>query len=140
MAAIKSCTGIEQSRKLAEFLPHESADIRIGNYVGKSGKVDGTNVHYYTKDESFGAPEIIPAWSFAALLNVMPQINEWTTPYGHKNDKLLQFDPKICKIWEHSIVPSYKVTYGNGLSTDIYDNPVDACVAMIEKLHKRKLL
>jgi len=140
MATIKAYTDLEQSKKLAEFLPLESADMRIGNYVGKSGKVDGTNVHYYQKDESFGAPEIISAWSFAALFNVMPQINEWITPYGHKNDKLLQFDPKICKIWEHSIVPSYKVTYGNGLSTDIYGNPVDACVAMIEKLHERKIL
>jgi hypothetical protein len=72
MPTIKSCTDIEQSRKLAEFLPYESADMRIGNYVGKSGKVDGTNVHYYQKDESFGAPEIIPCWSLAALMDLLP--------------------------------------------------------------------
>ena len=73
MATIKSYTDIEQSRKLAEILPLESADMRIGNYVGESGKVDGTNIHYYPKGESFGAPEIIYAWSLAALLNVIPK-------------------------------------------------------------------
>ncbi len=72
MATIKTYTDIEQSKKLAEILPLESADMRIGNYVGKSGKVDGTNIHYYTKGETFGAPQIIEAWSLAALLDVLP--------------------------------------------------------------------
>lgn len=70
----------------------------------------------------------------------MPQINDWVIPHGHKNDKLSQFEPKICKIWEHSIISSYKVTYGNGLSTDIYDNPVDAVFEMILKLHELGIL
>ena len=127
MAAIKSNTDISQSRKLAEFLPLESADM------------------YYEDDISveFGHgwhAQHIPCWSFAALFNVMPQINDWITPYGHKDDKLFQFEPKICKIWDHSIIPSYKVTYGNGLSTDIYDNPVDASFEMILKLHELELL
>lgn len=65
MATIKSFSDLQQSKKLAEFLPLESADMRIGNYVGESGKVDGTNVHYYPKGESFGAPEIINARSLA---------------------------------------------------------------------------
>ena len=124
---MKSYTDLEQSRKLAEFLLHESADM------------------YYEDDISveFGHgwhAQHIPCWSFAALFNVMPQINDWITPHGHKNDKLSQFEPKLCKIWEHSIIPSYKVTYGNELSTDIYDNPVDAAFEMILKLHELKLL
>ena len=87
-----------------------------------------------------GDANVIPCWSFAALFGVMPQINEWNIPHGHKNDKLSQFEPKICKIWEHSIIPSYKVTYDNGLSTDIYDNPVDAAFEMVLKLHELGLL
>ena len=55
---MKSFTDLEQSKKLAKILPTESADMYIGNYVGKSGKVDGTNVHYYPKGESFGGPEL----------------------------------------------------------------------------------
>jgi hypothetical protein len=124
---MKSYTDLEQSRKLAGFLPHGSADM------------------YYEDDISveFGHgwhAQHIPCWSFAALFNVMPQINDWIIPYGHKDDKLSQFEPKICKIWDHSIIPSYKVTYSNGLSTDIYDNPVDAAFEMILKLHELGLL
>lgn len=67
------CTSIEQSKRLIELgINANTADMYIGNYVGESGKVDGTNVHYYLKGESFGAPEIIPSWSLNALLELMP--------------------------------------------------------------------
>ena len=133
---MKSYTDLEQSKKLAEILPIESADMFYFDDNGGDPKFKVRNgITYYYDSE-----DCLPCWSLAALLNIMPQINEWITPYGHKNDKLSQFEPKICKLWEHSIIPSYKVTYGNGLFTDIYDNPVDACVAMIEKLHKLDLL
>ena len=69
----KICTSIEQSKKLIELgIDASTADMYIGYYVGKSGKVDGTNIHYYLKGESFGAPEIIPAWSLIALLGLVP--------------------------------------------------------------------
>lgn len=42
--------------------------------------------------------EDIPCWSLVALFNVMPQINDWIISHGHKNVKLSQFEPKICKI------------------------------------------
>lgn len=133
MAVIKSYTDIEQSLKLAEILPLESADM----YRVFENNAE-TRVYYGKIPTAYFVCK--PCWSLAALIGVMPQINEWITPHGHKNDKLSQFEPKICKMWEHSIIPSYKITYGNGLSTDIYDNPVDACVAMIEKLHELKML
>ena len=82
----KICTDIEQSKKLIELgIPKNTADMRIGNYVGKSGKVDGTNVHYYTKEESFGAPEIIPAWSLSALLELILKANGKKTFYSDEN-------------------------------------------------------
>ena len=95
----KICTTIEQSKKLIELgIPKNTADMRIGNYVGKSGKVDGTNVHYYTKEESFGAPEIIPAWSLSALVDLMPKNVEierthigWRCDYYSNNDSLLKY-------------------------------------------------
>ena len=139
MAKIKGYTDLVQSTKLAEILPLESADY---HYIAQ-----GEKSHFYpyalsreaTKDYDEDI-QYVPCWSLTALFNVMPQIDEWNTPYGYKDDKLFQFEPKICKVWEHSIIPSYKVTYGNEISTDIYDNPVDACVAMIEKLHELKML
>lgn len=127
MATIKSYTDLEQSKKLAEFLPLESADMRIGNYVGKSSKVDGTNVHYYPKGESFGAPEIIKAWSLAALLKCLSEIKPQVyTPILFPNEGkwILQF-----------------AEYGHGNVCEVSsDNPVDACVNMIIKLSKLKML
>ena len=117
---MKSYTDLEQSKKLAEILPFESADMRIGNYVGKSGKVDGTNVHYYPKGESFGAPEIIDAWSLAALLSVLPEIQ------GGK--------PII-------VLDDNYITYPH--MSDLHtkaDNPIDACYEMILKLNELNLL
>ena len=119
MAIIKSFTDIEQSKKLAEILPLESADMRIGNYVGESGKVDGTNVHYYPKGESFGAPEIIYAWSLASLLSVLP---DYTLQTNTDGTVFVVCDSKKPMI------------------SDSFSNPVDACVTMIEKLHELNLL
>ena len=62
MATIKSYTTVEQSRKLAEILPLESADM------------------YYEDDISveFGHgwhAQHIPCWSLAALLKLIPNFN-----------------------------------------------------------------
>ena len=121
MTQIKSCTDLEQSKKLAEILPHESADMRIGIYVGESGYVDGTSIRYYQKSDSFGAPEIIDAWSLAALLSVIfyPSLHKtfsgWRCEYYNK-------EGTSCILGEPS------------------DNPVDACYILILKLHELNLL
>jgi len=121
---VKSCTDLGQSKRLIEILPIESADMRIGNYVGKSGEVDGTNIHYYFKGESFGAPQIIEAWSLAALLNIIPggQVNrmtnsdKWEASSWNDSD----FEP-ICEV-------------------EGYDNAIDACYELILKLHEENLV
>lgn len=128
MGIVKAYTSLEQSKILAEFLPFESADMCIGNYVGKSGKVDGTNVHYYPKGESFGAPEIIYGWSLAALLNVLPDTIT-------SNDGIA-FGLNVKKnIIEYSN-PSLYLIYKSVKA----DNLIDACVEMIERLHELNLL
>ena len=104
----KICTSIKQSKKLIELgIPKNTADMRIGNYVGKSGKVDGTNVHYYTKEESFGATEIIPAWSLNALLELIPN---WTMD---KTDKV----NLTCNPYYHC--------------ESCYEDPIDAAFEMV---------
>lgn len=125
MATIKSFTSLEQSKKLADILPLESADMRIGNYVGKSGKVDGTNIHYFPKGESFGAPEIIDAWSLAALLSVLP----FPVLYMEMLGGMILWSCE-CHFMETDEV----------VKMEHYDNPVDACVTMIEKLKELNLL
>ena len=133
MATIKSYTTIEQSRKLAEILPLERADMRIGNYVGKSGKVDGTNVHYYTKGESFGAPEIIEAWSLAALLEQLPY--ELCDDDGNSSYLQINKEGDVYQL-------EYTDPYGDfeSIETDRYEHFVDACYEMIIRLHELNLL
>ena len=144
MATIKSFTDLTQSKKLAEILPIESADMWWSRCTITDFGDDALKVSYAVEpcniSQFRNTKEDIPCWSLVALFNVMPHINDWIIPHGHKNDKFPQFEPKISKIWEHSIIPSYKVTYGNGLSTDIYDNPVDAAFEMILKLHELGIL
>ena len=133
MATIKSFTSLQQSRKLAEILSLESADMRIGNYVGKSGKVDGTNVHYYPKGESFGAPEIIDAWSLASLLEQIPY-------------EMCDDDGNSLYLEIHKEDNVYQLVYidPNGITDNIYtdmcEHFVDACVDMVEKLKELNLL
>lgn len=62
MATIKSHTDIEQSKKLAEILPIESADMYY--WCGEELRIGG----YRAMDIDYD----IPCWSLAALLNVLP--------------------------------------------------------------------
>lgn len=63
---MKSYTDLQQSKKLAEILPLESADmyywcgelIRIGSY------------------NAIGIDDDIPSWSLAALISVLPKIHK----------------------------------------------------------------
>lgn len=118
MATIKSYTDINQSKKLAEILPIESADM----YYISGDKYDvnfGSGVYEEIADwldDGTPRPADIPCWSLAALLNVLSE-------YTLKSNK---FYGKVA-LW------------CQGISVE-YDNPVDACVAMIEQLHKLNLL
>jgi len=127
MATIKSFTDLQQSKKLAEILPLKSAD----NYYSWHDE------RYYVVNKDCPYPyslkEKIPCWSLAALLEAIPQEifdgeyiiniteglnNKWILTYDHYENR------------NHSYY---------GLSTGA-DNLIDACVAMIEKLHELKML
>lgn len=105
MATIKSYTDLSQSKKLAEILPIESADMYYDYDVQKH--------EYYpmVMDDQFDGT-CVRAWSLAALLDILPK------------------GIKLCK----SDGGKYFI---EGV---LYDNPVDACVAMIENLHELKML
>ena len=114
MATIKSYSDLQQSKKLAEILPIESADM----YWWSSGK------KYYIEamdDGDFNEGEgHIRAWSLAALLSVLPEIQ------GGK--PIIALDDNY-------------ITYPH--MSDLHtkaDNPIDACYEMIIKLNEQKLL
>ena len=71
---MRAYTNVEQSKKLAEVLPIESADMKFP-YLG--GGQYGTTALFGEPIE-FSTGKDIPAWSLAALLGVIKPINENT--------------------------------------------------------------
>ena len=122
MATIKSFTDLEQSRKLAEILPLESADMHWSKDFDGSWFVD-LDAYSSIKLPKYSVNNVeeylLPCWSLAALLDVLPKI--------HGLKPIL--DLEECSI-QYSGIDLY-VTAGN---------LVDACYEMIIKLHRLKML
>lgn len=119
---MKSYTDIEQSKKLAEILPIESADM----FLALNGTLPVMSKYI---DEGFVTADdtATPCWSLAALLNILPEsIYDNTYEYSQ-----LEFS-KISVAY-HDINDRVKVG-------SIKDNLVDACYKMILKLHELNLL
>ena len=112
---MKSYTDIEQSHKLAEFLPLESADMCY--------PIDAFSVHYDKEPVCHytGIGLAHPCWSLAALLGVLPYPSLHKTFSGWRCDSYDK-EGKTCKLGENA------------------DNPIDACYEMIVKLHELKRL
>lgn len=71
---MKAYTDIEQSRKLAEILPLESADMHYATWTILDGEFivspnQGSTIE--SLQEEYGN-QIIPCWSLAALLQMLP--------------------------------------------------------------------
>ena len=67
---MKSYTDIEQSKKLAEILPIESADMHYERAYFEGKQSDW----FIALGRPIKSDDIIPCWSLAALLNVLPKI------------------------------------------------------------------
>ena len=125
---MKSYTDINQSKKLAEILPIESADL---SYLSK----DGRGIEFFEEpvvNDGTWEDDDIPCWSLAALLDIIPQEifdgeyvinitegidNRWVLTYDHYENR------------NHSYY---------GLSTGA-DNLVDACYEIVLKLKEKNL-
>ena len=112
---MKSYTDIEQSRKLAKILPIESADMFYD--LGES------NIPNFIVGSHSDYRCYIPCWSFAALLGVLPKPKVY-----YSTDKTKRW---YCECWNSD---------GDYITFTKADNPVDACVAMIENLNELNLL
>lgn len=73
MATIKSFTSLEQSKKLAEILPLESADAFyvMGDEPVDIAVIYGFVTHKHLK-EQVAYKRAVPCWSLSALLGLMP--------------------------------------------------------------------
>lgn len=118
---MKAYTDIEQSKKLAEILPIESADMYY--WCGDRISIGG----YKAMDKDLD----IPAWSLAALLEIIPKDIEGL------NRLRIDIDNVDFSIW-------YDDLKGYGVNDKLPDitskEPVDAFYEMILKLHESKLL
>ena len=114
---MKSFTDLNQSKKLAEILPPESADMEYMFLKKDGSKV--SNVPF-VKD-GFEEPEccysFVPCWSLAVLMDVLDRGALFKTPKG----------------WVCQTYVEYKA-----INSNYHSNPVDACVEMILELHKQK--
>lgn len=128
---MKAYTDLEQSKKLTEILPEESADHfhNIGHihtdgpryeFIEQKIKGDDTSAYW-------------PCWSLAALLNVLPiSIDE-----GKHRLALINSNPSgEIVLW----LCCYEDDKGDMLMECYANNQVDACYEMILNLKEMNLL
>lgn len=142
---MKSFTDIEQSKKLAEMLPLESADMHYEYVLPRSNKLKhipsiGNPVEaleWYNKGYThFGKEPLslkeycIPCWSLAALINALP------ISIKFKDD---EYYLRFMKEYVEYANDEISLT-GRCLHTTGNNNLVDACYEMIEKLHTENLI
>ena len=111
---MKSYTEVEKSKKLAEILPVESADMRYAPFG---------DIHPWFWDGHLLEKGAIPCWSLSALIELMGECRMERTPLDQSG------------AFTHSFVDDYF----NIRTYEEYDI-VDAAVEMILKLHEQKLI
>lgn len=130
---MKSYTDIEQSKRLAEILPLESADMeylsikQTGSFVGTVPFVkDDSEVENSAYSHTYNR---IACWSLAALLDVLSE-------KSHSIDEDGAVDLSSYKNieWNCGLINTADLEASTSL------NPVDACVEVIIKLHELNLL
>ncbi len=130
----KIATDISQSKKLAKILPLESADMMWNNssirgvdyvdafHLDTAPYKDIVDTSWVKSHKSINPMfEVVPAWSLSALLKV---IKEYT----------------LQTIADRSVFIVSEVGFFDSVQSELYDEPIDACVEMIEKLKERNLL
>jgi hypothetical protein len=142
---MKSYTDIEQSKKLAGFLPPillKSADmyysdVPVREWIDKTDTSKGTHVVF--KSEIFAIENLrnheigeddVPAWSLAALFSIVRQ-------ELFDGEYIINITEGANDKWIISYDPPYDISSYLSVSGD---NLIDCCVEMIIKLKERNLL
>lgn len=116
MGTIKSYTDIEQSKKLAEILPLESADMRYEYPSIEKDEIQEPMIGFHTSSFNWFKESdsfiYFPCWSLAALLDVLPDCIVMNKDF--QNGKY-----HFCSIFAETFVTA--------------DNPIDACYGFIVK-------
>lgn len=128
---MKSYTDIKQSKKLAEFLPIESADMHYRDWKRMTKDIRIAHV-------GSGGIGDLPCWSLAALLSILPivYINNKKEVCGPIHIDITDSETPFI-LWYVNLFHKGSIVE---LKTKEYDNLVDAYYEMILKLHEQKLL
>lgn len=125
----KAYTDLEQSKKLAEILSIESADMEY-MFLRKDNSM--VNIVPFIKDgteEPNGSYTFIHCWSLAALLNVILNLSGNKAVYSFKLVKHRNYWKCFYENFESIII-------GECFAYSL----VDACYKMILDLHEKNLL
>ena len=138
MTTIKSFTDLEQSKILEKILPPESADsviVTFGTREGTETVVMPSKTLDIIKDPFSDIRETVHCWSLAALYNVLPNNNRVETYLSRGGWQIEPIDylPNTwwCEYEDNESLTEFNVSA---------ENSVDACYAMILKLHGFGLL
>ena len=127
---MKAYTDLNQSEKLAEILPLESADMYyftiIRDYPYSQGKI---KTIAKIMDGSFSSDYDTPCWSLAALLDILNKSAYFANEAG-----IVELSSIKGTKWCVSILNCGKI------ENCYADEPIDACYEMILKLNKLKML
>jgi len=141
---MKSYSDLEQSKKLAEILPLESADMVLLHeepYETSDSKFDGLHqalcVPFSKYDKSWRQKykniSYFPCWSLAALLEQLPY--EVCDDDGHSSYLEINKEDDL-----YQLVYTDPYCDFESIETDRYEYFVDACYEMILKLHEINIL
>ena len=142
---MKSYTDLEQSKKLAKFLPLESADMCwCNNSIKGINYTNKFSANLYTVKEMkdvFDEAlvgwdkywELVPCWSLSALLEQLD--DEIADDNGNDYNLTIIKESLQYQLYYHD-------SWGQmeDIETDYYDDLVDACYEMILKLNELNLL
>ena len=136
MQTMKAYTDVPQSKRLAEILPLESADMYYPWYIEEDGDTIESGHRITTPDVgSFTTHKVnkmtLPCWSLSALLDLMPKI------HGERP----RLDTGRIQTEKYYVeYPYHESTKNDWYSTKLCDSAVDACYEMILKLNELNLL
>ena len=120
----KAFTDIEQSKKLAEILPIESADM----WWDETERFPRFVKHYHEYLSQSITP--IPCWSAIQLLELIKSRENWLTNLTYILDTYNREGEYIVNMWRLTVEFTY---YDKpSIREDIYENDIiDACVEMV---------
>ena len=127
---IKAYTDIPQSKKLAEILPHITADDTWEKVVVTGCNLDIPEEQQYVHRDipfTYFSGIGVPCWSLAALLDILPKFY---------NRYKSEFRLKLVRNEDNKWCCCYEAKY----YTAQCDNPIDACYEFIIWLNEQKLL